>query len=151
MNLMANPVSGTGKNNSEFPGDALQVSVVIGVFITDLDGVMIDVTYRQVGFHAGDAHGLELQISHRSGSVLRQSLIYADADFFTRFQTAADQVIREYFFNYIFSQWQLFLPNPPFVKGDTGVFFIILCKISPNSSLKKRGIVLFKFMTLISI
>ena len=66
--------------------------MVIGVFKPGLQGVVIDVADGEFGFHLGDADGFELEIGHRSGSVLGQGLVNPDADFPAFDQVADDQV-----------------------------------------------------------
>ena len=71
MNLMADAVSGTGKVNAVFFGHRLNKAVVVGVFKAGLQGVVVDIGHGLLGFDTRNAHSLKLQISHRSGSVLR--------------------------------------------------------------------------------
>ena len=75
--------------------------MVVGVFKADLDGIVVDVADRNVGFHARNVHRLELEIGHRSGGVLRESLIDADSDFGIFGHIPFDEVRGKDFFGYV--------------------------------------------------
>jgi len=114
MDLMADPVARPGEVNPEPSGDALKIAVVVGIFIADLNRVVIDVTYRQLGTDFREIHGLELQIGHGPRGILGEGLIDADADlpggaFRSGFPMSFDNLFNDGFsHNY---QWLAF-PRP---------------------------------------
>ena len=75
MDLMADTVAGTGEPNTVLGGDGLQITVVITVFKTALQGIMVHVGNTQFCLNPGNSHGLEFQIRHGTGGILCQGLI----------------------------------------------------------------------------
>ena len=71
MHLMADAVAGAGEPDAVLGGNGLDVPVIVGVFKAGLEGVVVDIGHGLLGFDTRNAHSLKLQISHRSGSVLR--------------------------------------------------------------------------------
>ena len=80
MNLMADAVAGTGEANSVLLGYRLNVSVVVCILKAGLKSVVVDVSYRKLGLDPLRSHSLKLKVSHSSGRILRQGLIYSKAD-----------------------------------------------------------------------
>jgi hypothetical protein len=78
VNLVAYTVAGAREVEAVFLGHALEVAVVVGVLEAHLQRVVVDVTYGEVRFYFVGAHGLELEIGHGAGRVLRQRLVDAD-------------------------------------------------------------------------
>ena len=54
--------------------------MIVGALESDLDRVVIDVAHRELGAHAIDPQGLELQVSHGARGVLGERLVDAHAD-----------------------------------------------------------------------
>lgn len=73
--LVANTVAGTGKIDAVFGGYGAQKAVVVSIFKSWLQGIMIYIADRQLCFDLGDSHCLELQIGHGSCGILSQSLV----------------------------------------------------------------------------
>ena len=99
--LMADSVTGFGDVNAVFERDGLYVSVVVRVLEAGLDRVVVDIRDRTVGLYLVHAEGLELQIRHRSGRVLRKRLVDADRYFLARDHLALGKVRRYNFSGYI--------------------------------------------------
>ena len=103
MNLMANSVARTGIINAVLFCDRTDKAVVVGIFKTGLQGVVVNISDRALGFYSRDSHGLKFKVCHGSGCVLCEGLvdfktyIAADGHF------AADKVSRYDFFGNIFS------------------------------------------------
>jgi len=87
----------------------LEIAVVVRILKADLNGVVINIAYGQLGPDPGNVHGLELQVSHRAGGILREGLIDADAYFLAGDKPPLDKVLSKYFFNQIFPH-DFFLP-----------------------------------------
>src|SRR5579863_9947130 len=77
-------------------GERLQKTVVVGVFEASLQHVVVDVTNRQAGPDAWDAHGLELQIGDGSGGILGEGLINPHTDLLTSLELALRKMLGEY-------------------------------------------------------
>ena len=75
MYLMADTVAGTRKINAMLITNRLNIPMIVGVFKTGLQRIMINISNRSLGAYARYAHGFKLQIRHRTGSVLRKRLI----------------------------------------------------------------------------
>ena len=75
---MADAVAGLGIDDAVFLRDRLQKVMVVGVLKTYLKGVVVNVRNRYVRLYAIYSHRLELEIRHRTCSVLCQSLIDTD-------------------------------------------------------------------------
>ncbi len=103
MYLMANAVARPGKHYTVFLRHALEITVVVGVFKTDLDGIVVDIADRQLSFHLRDVHGFKLQIGHGARGVLGEGLVDANADFPARREDAVNQMIGEDLFHNVFS------------------------------------------------
>ena len=58
---------------------------------------MIDIGYRALGANAVDTHCFKFQIRHRTGSVLRQSLVNTDTDIGALHHFTGDQMILDDF------------------------------------------------------
>ena len=77
---MADTVTGTGEANAVLFGHGLDVTMVVCVFKACLQGVVVDIRHGKLCFYALDAHGFQLQISHRARGVLRKGLVDAQTD-----------------------------------------------------------------------
>ena len=66
--------------------------MVVGIAEVGLDQVVVHVLRRQLGPHAVEVHGLELQHHEGPGGVLRQRLVDPDRDLTPRSQVAFDEV-----------------------------------------------------------
>jgi hypothetical protein len=84
MYLVANSVASPGEVDAILGGSSLQVFVVVGVFETDLNGIVVDIANAQFRLYSGQAHRLELQVSHCASSILRQGLVDFDGHFLSR-------------------------------------------------------------------
>ncbi len=91
MHLMADAVPRLGELDAVLVGDRLQIAVIIRVLETVLKGVVVDIGNR-IGFRQRDSHRFELEIRHGSQRVLRQGLVYADADLIARSGLSRDQM-----------------------------------------------------------
>ena len=89
---VADPVPGAAIPDAEAVAGALEKAVVVRVSEVFLQQVVIDVLCRQLGLHAVELHGLELQHHQRSGRVLRQRLIDSKRDLLARDHVAVDQM-----------------------------------------------------------
>ena len=92
MNLVTDTVPGTRIINTELLGYRLEVTVVVGILIVNLYGVVIHVTDRQLVPHFRQSHGLKLKTGHGAGGILSQRLVNAQADFPIRRRRAAGQM-----------------------------------------------------------
>ena len=92
VDLVADAVSGPRKPDAVAARHGLQVAVVVGVLEADLDRVVVDVAHRELGAHAVDPHGLELQVGHGARCVLGERLVDADADFAAGLDAARDEM-----------------------------------------------------------
>ena len=81
MYLMADAVAGLGIVDAVLLCDGTDIFVVIRVFEARLQGIMVNVRDRTLGLDLIDAHRLKLEISHRTGRILRQRLVDLEADF----------------------------------------------------------------------
>lgn len=67
--------------------------MVVGVFKSRLQGVVVDVSDGKLCLNLVDVHGFQLQVNHRAGGILRQRLIDFNRDFLPRRQIAFHQVV----------------------------------------------------------
>ena len=65
--------------------------MVVGVFKTGLERVVVDVGDRALGAHALHAHRLEFQVGHRAGRILRQGLVDAQTDLMPRLHLSGEE------------------------------------------------------------
>ena len=79
--LMTDAVAGLGIVDAVLLCDGTDIFVVIRVFEAGLQGIMVNVRDRTLGLDLIDAHRLKLEISHRTGRILRQRLVDLEADF----------------------------------------------------------------------
>jgi hypothetical protein len=92
MNLMTDAVSGAGEIDAVSSGDALEISVIIRIFKTDLNGVMVNIADREFCADPWNIHGFELKVSHGSRGILGQGLIDSNPDLFARFEFAGEEM-----------------------------------------------------------
>ena len=78
MHLMADTVAGRRKTHALGGSHALQIKVVVAVFGTALEHIVVNVRNRKFGFDLIGFHRFQFQISHRSGGILSQSLVDLD-------------------------------------------------------------------------
>ena len=71
--------------------------MVVGVFKAGLQSVVVYVSHGKLRPDARNSHGLELKISHGSGSVLSESLVYFQGDFTAHGHLSADEMLLYYF------------------------------------------------------
>jgi hypothetical protein len=100
MNLMANAVARSGKVEAVFFRHGLNESVVVGVFKSRLESVVIYVCHRKLRADPRNSHSLKLQICHGAGGVLSQSLVYFQRHFFSRRHFAAYEMFLYYLLCY---------------------------------------------------
>ena len=98
---------------------ALEVDVIVRIFVVCLDNVVIHVLDGKIGLYRAHLQGLEFQHGHGPRGVLKKYLVDSDADFLTRNQFSFNQVSFEYLLGQILSHYflllsllQLFLLNP---------------------------------------
>ena len=92
MYLMADAVAGAGEPDAVLGGNGLDIAVVVGVLKAGLQGVVVDIGNRTLRLDPVDPHGLEFQIGHGAGGVLRQRLVDPQSHLCSRFHGAADQM-----------------------------------------------------------
>ena len=80
MNLMADAVACLGIINAVLSGYRTDVFVVIRILEAGLQGIVVNVGDRTLGLDLIDAHRLKLEISHRTGRILRERLVDPEAD-----------------------------------------------------------------------
>ena len=80
MNLMADAVACLGIINAVLSGYRTDVFVVIRILEAGLQGIVVNVSDRALGLDLIDAHRLKLEISHRTGRILRERLVDPEAD-----------------------------------------------------------------------
>ena len=97
MHLMADAVAGAGEIQPVFLTYRLDITVIVGVFKAGLQGVVVDIRDRTLGFDARHAHRFKFQISHGAGGVLRQCLVNFQSDLAARGHIAGQQVGRDQF------------------------------------------------------
>jgi hypothetical protein len=96
MDLVANPVSSFGIIDSEFCGRCLEKPMIIAIFESCLQSVMIDVTNRQFGFDSGNPYSLKLQKGHGTSGILSEGLVDLDGYFVTGHHLPTDQMFVYY-------------------------------------------------------
>jgi len=97
---MANAIARPREKDPVLGRYALQIAMIVRVAKVGLQHVVVDVAHREFRAHAGQIHGLELQIGHGSRGVLRQSLVDAQADLLARHhrvrgEVRSDDLLRE--------------------------------------------------------
>ena len=104
--------------------------MVVGVFIADLHGVVIDIRNGELVLDVLNAHRFELQIRHCAGRILSKRLIDANADLGVGFGIALHEMGGKYFFYYVHKS--IILPNhPAAVKVSTFISGIGLFDLFP--------------------
>ena len=66
--------------------------MVVGIFKTGLQGVVVDIGHGSLCFDPVNAHGLKFQIGHGAGGVLCQGLVNAQSHLSSRLHATADQM-----------------------------------------------------------
>ena len=97
LHLVADPVPGLRAPDPVLLRNALDVLVVVRVFKTGLQRVVVDVGHAPAGLHPADPHGFKLKIRHRAGAVLGQGLVNPDGNFLSGRQFPADQMVGQNF------------------------------------------------------
>ena len=98
MHLMADTIARTGEIDAVLLGNAADETVVICVFETALQGVVIDIGNAALRAYTGNSHCLKFQICHCAGGILCQCLVDADSDLRTLYHFALYQVGFQDFF-----------------------------------------------------
>ena len=98
VHLMADAVAGPRKPDAVLFGHGRDVLVVVCIFKAGLQHVVVDIGHRAFGLDAVDAHGLELQIGHGAGGVLRERLVNAHGDLLARLHLPGHKVRCDQFF-----------------------------------------------------
>lgn len=98
VDLVANPVARTRIGETEVFSGTLDEQVVVKVFRTALQHVVVDVRHRAFGFYTVDAHCFQFEIRHGPGGVLGQSLVNTNTDFIACFHfTVGDMRSNDFF------------------------------------------------------
>ena len=92
MYLMANAVAGAGKAHAVLAGHGLYIAVVVGIFEAALQRIVVDVGHGKFRAHARHVHGLQRQIGHGAGGVLRKRLVDAQSNFCAGGHLSANKV-----------------------------------------------------------
>lgn len=92
MHGMADAVARSRIPHAEFFAGRLQEDVIVRVFVVRLQEIVIDVLHGTFRSHALDAHGFEFEHHERTGGVLRQGLVDADADLAAGLHFAFDEM-----------------------------------------------------------
>ena len=74
--------------------------MVVGIFKTRLQSVVVDICNRLLGSHSGNTHGLKFEICHGSRCVLRQGLIYTESNLAADCHISGYKVIFNYLLRY---------------------------------------------------
>ena len=70
MDLMTNSIAGAGIINSMFLGDGLDKAVIVRVFKTGLEGVVVNIGNGTFRLDPRHSHGLKFQIRHGACGIL---------------------------------------------------------------------------------
>ena len=81
-----------------FCATVLQVPVVIGIFKSALNGVMINITYGHFCSDSRNLHRFKLKIGHGPCGVLRQGLIDSNSDLSSVNESTGNNMCFNYFF-----------------------------------------------------
>ena len=95
VHLVADAIARLGKVDPVLGRHRPQVRVVVGVFETGLEHVVVNIRHRDFRGHSRKAHRFELQVRQRPGGVLRQRLVNADADLRTGLGAPLDYVVAQ--------------------------------------------------------
>ena len=97
MQLMANTVSGLAEQNSVPLSNAFDKSVIVCIFKTCLQGIVVDIGNGKLRLNFFYLHCLKLKIHHCTGRILCQRLINFYRNFAAGCQRSGNQVIFQYF------------------------------------------------------
>ena len=75
VHLMADAVTGTGEVDTVLGRYGLQVTMVVCIFKTGLQGVVVYIGNTQFCLYPVNAHGFQFQVGHRTGGILGQGLV----------------------------------------------------------------------------
>ena len=81
MYLMANTIARTREINAVLFCDRTDKAVVVGIFKTGLQGVVVNISDRALCAYAVNTHCLKFKVSHGAGCILCQRLIDFQTDF----------------------------------------------------------------------
>ena len=95
---MADAVAGLGQPNPVIGRSTLNKEVVVKIFRSALQHIVVDVGHGPLGADAGRIHCLQFQIGHGPGRVLRQGLVYFQTDFIPGNHFSIHQMRRDDFF-----------------------------------------------------
>jgi len=90
--LVADAVARAREEQAVLGRHALQIAVVVRVAKVGLQHVVVGIADGELRADAGQVHGLELQVGHGAGGVLRQGLVDAQADLFAGDHLALGEV-----------------------------------------------------------
>jgi len=100
---MADPIAGTAIPDAEFFTRAQQKKMVVGIFVIELQQIMIDILRGQFCPHPRHLHGFESQHDQCAGRILGQGLIDSKPDLLSGPHGATDQMRCDQFLGDIFS------------------------------------------------
>ena len=75
MHLVADAVAGPGEEDAVFGGHILEKAVVVGIFKSGLQRVVVHIAHGELCLDTVKPDGLELQIGHGARGVLGQGLV----------------------------------------------------------------------------
>ena len=97
MHLMADAVAGAGEVQPVLFAYGLDIPMVVGVFKTGLQCVVVNISDGALRADTGHAHGFKFKIRHGAGGILCQGLVNAQSDLLSDGHIAADQVRADQF------------------------------------------------------
>ena len=116
MNLMTNSVARTGEINAVLLGNTANKTVIVCIFKTALQRIMIDICNTAFGANSWNAHCFKFQVSHGTRCILRQGLVNPDSNFLAFYQFTFHQMCFQNFF----------------CKGQAHVHQSFLCVVFPE-------------------
>ena len=101
MHLMADAVAGLGHVYAVRQRDRLDICVIVGVELTGLEHIVIDIRNAALRLYLVGPYRFELQVRHRTGGVLRESLVYTDGYLRSRYHFAGNKMLSDEFLSKI--------------------------------------------------
>ena len=92
VNRMADAVAGARHVHAETLGGRLQVDMVIGRLVVDIEQVVVEIGNRELGAHTIKAQRLEGQVGHDGVDVVRQRLVDTQQDLLAGLHGARDEM-----------------------------------------------------------
>jgi len=102
---MADTVAGARMIGACLGGNGLQVQMVVMILRAESRHIVIDVAYRQIGFHRSEPHRFIQQKRRCSRGVLCQRLIDTNPDLLASRELAVNKMLAKYLINKCFSQF----------------------------------------------